>query len=123
MILAALALQVALPTRTDEVTVIGQRLKTWRGAVRSSGGRTTCRTTKSTGDRQIDAIGCTALAGCSTPLEARMIALARDKALAPADRKAKQTAINDELGRCMVARRDRGIAELADRRAAARTGS
>lgn len=123
MILAALALQVALPTRADEVTVIGQRLKTWRGAVRSSGGKATCRTTKSTGDRQIDAIGCAALTGCSTPLEARMIALAKDKALAPAERKARQAAINDELGRCMVARRDKGIEELADQRAAARARS
>ena len=90
----AALLQVAVPTQADEVTVIGQRLRGWQGA----------------------------LTECAAPAGPQMIALAQDKALAPAERKARQAAMNDTIGRCMIARRDRLIAELADRRNVARTG-
>lgn len=121
---AALALgQVPVPDRVTEVTVIGQRLRAWRGTVRSQGGKVACRTEKSSGDKEVDAIGCTALTTCSTPMEARLIALAKDKALAPAARKAAQARINDELARCMTTKHDALIQALADRRYAKRIGS
>ena len=124
MIAAALVLaQVPVPDRATEVTVIGQRLRAWRGTVRSQGGKVACRTQASTGDREIDAIGCKALTACSTPMESRLIALAQNEALAPAARKAAQASINDELARCMTKRHDAAIQALAERRYAARIGA
>lgn len=124
MILAALLLaQVPVPDRATEVTVIGQRLRNWRGTVRSQGGKVACQTQTSTGDKEIDAIGCTALTACSTPMESRLIALAKDKTLTRTARKTAQARINAELGRCMAKRHDAMIQALADRRYAARIGA
>jgi hypothetical protein len=123
MLAALLLAQVPVPDRATEVTVIGQRLRAWRGTVRSQGGKVACRTQRSTGDKEIDAIGCTALTACSTPMEGRLIALAQDKSLSPPARKTAQAKINAELGRCMAKRHDAMIQALADRRYAARIGA
>ena len=128
MILFALVLaQVSAPPAAEppatDVVVIGEKLKTWRASWRSRGGKTTCVTTRSSGDIAIDAIGCAALTGCADQYTPRVVALAQDKTLTPKARKEAGLALNTSLGKCMAARRDTLIVELADKRAAARPGS
>ena len=119
MMLAIALTQAAAPPppASDEVTVIGQRLKAWRGRVSTTLGITTCKTEVSTGDRAIDAIGCTALRGCwSEHRPAYAAALkAKDK---PATIK-----VEAMLGDCLKTRRDALVSELAERRAGARVRS
>ena len=125
MILLALALaQTAAPdARAQDVVVIGQRLKTWRASWRSRKGKVSCAIKQSSGDREVDAIGCAAMTECAAPIEPRALALAKDKTMTADARKRAQEAINSDMGRCMIARRDTLIVELADRRAAARAAA
>lgn len=51
------------PPETD-IVVIGKRLAAWRGKVATTIGVTTCKTTISTGDKDVDDVGCTALKRC-----------------------------------------------------------
>lgn len=115
----ALLLQVAIPTQTDEVTVIGQKLKMWRASCQTKGAAFTCRTKRSSGDRDVDAIGDAAMAACFPAMRSRLDA-SQAKAVYPARRKAILAAVNEDYGRCMVKRRDALISALADKRAAAR---
>lgn len=124
MILLALALaQTAVPaapaTRAEHATAIGEQLKTWRASWRTRAGKTTCVTTRSSGDIAIDAVGCASLTACADQHTPRVIALARDKAITAAARKSASQALNAEFAKCMTARRDTLIADLAEKRAAA----
>ncbi|WP_394270493.1 hypothetical protein [Qipengyuania sp.] len=122
-VLAALALAAApaaepVALAADQIVVIGERLKTWRGKWRTDKGAARCQTTKSTGDREIDAIGCSALEACVTPLIPRMQAIAASKA-PRAERNRLMQAASQPIGPCLVERRGDGIAALAERRAGA----
>lgn len=123
MIAAALALvQVAAPppaaAPADDIVVIGRRLQNWRGIVTTTFGITTCTTQISTGDKDIDAIGCTAFKTCWAPARARYNA-ATDKKLAADDRKTRTDAVLADIKACVVATRAPLIDALHDRRAAA----
>lgn len=124
-VLAFLALQNASPHDAQvqsDIVVIGDKLKAFRTTVRSRNGKMYCQTKKSTGDKEIDAIGCTALAGCLTELRPRLDASA-DRKLAADERKRSRAAVEDDLGTCMITRRDMMIADLAERRWNARQGT
>jgi hypothetical protein len=121
-ILLPMTLQVAVPTAADEVVVIGQKLATWRASCRTQGQAFTCRTRRSSGDVQIDAIGNAAMEACFPAMRPRYEA-AQARGVAPAQRRSMMASANDAYGRCMIARRDAGISALAERRAAARIGS
>lgn len=123
MMLLALGLaQAVAPPPVDEVTVIGRRLQHWAGRVSTTIGITTCRTTMSTGDREIDGIGCTAMRQCWPQYRQPMEAATGAKL--PADaRQAMIATVTADMRRCVVATRDPLIADLADRRAAARPAS
>lgn len=124
MLAALLLVQVpVLSPQEQEVVVIGNRLKAFRGHWRSNGSRSACEVQRSSGDREVDAIGCAVITDCSRAVEPRIVAIARDRALNAAGRRAAMTPINAELGRCMQTRHDAAVTALADRRAAARAGA
>lgn len=124
MILLALALQTAAAPPPDaqvaeEIVVIGEKIKTWRAAIRFGKKGTECTVKVSTGDAAIDRIGCAAMEQCWPEFLPRFEAT-RARGVTAADRKARTAALNKELGNCVMARRDAAIAELADQRVAAR---
>jgi hypothetical protein len=99
----------------DEIVVIGERLNRWRGKTVNKNGIRTCKTLKSTKDRDIDAIGCNAMLTCIMSLEAEATSLA-------AGAKSKEEAATllrpyySKLGVCVRAERSRQIAALAKSR-------
>jgi hypothetical protein len=111
-----LAMQDAPPEAPPaEIVVIGTRLKAWRGSFRSHGGRISCRTTKSTGDAAIDAIGCDSMVACLDPVAVQFDALAeatRDKA----ERARRLDALLQTRVPCLNETRQAGIARLAAER-------
>ncbi|WP_394653679.1 hypothetical protein [uncultured Sphingomonas sp.] len=113
MILAALLMLQAAPAVDDGAT-IGARLQNWRGSL-SDG---TCKTRKSTGDLQIDRIGCAAMERCVPQFESRY-AGAQDRAIRPEVKKVMQAALNGELTKCIDSERKTGIAALVAQRAGA----
>lgn len=123
MILALLLMQAAAAPPdapvSDEVVVIGERLKKWRASFRSRGGKLSCKVRESTGDAAIDAIGCGAMAACWPDAEPKFRA-SQAKGLAKDERRRLMGIAEKAFGECMFARRKAGIAELADRRAAER---
>jgi hypothetical protein len=125
MMLALLLAQSApLPAPPeDDIVVIGEKLKGWSGKVSETIGIRSCRTTKSTGDKEIDAIGCRVLTDCFVPMKPRMIAAAKAAGRDVEKRKAAQAPLNAELTVCFKERRTALIAELLDRRAEARSRS
>ena len=115
----ALAVQVA-PTPApatveEEVVVIGNKLKAWRARVRKVDGQMRCAVLKSTGDKEVDAIGCRAMATCLPSVEAQVIASA-DRKLSRAARQAARTQAERQLTPCVMGERSRLIEELAERR-------
>ena len=128
MILALLLLAQAAPPPAapspdaDEVVVIANRLRGWSGTYRDTLGIKTCRTKTSTGDAEIDRIGCSALLACFAPartkLEAATKAAGRDKAA----RAAAVEPINREMTACFKERRTTMIAELVAARRARKRG-
>lgn len=103
----------------DDIVVIGRRLHKWRGRIATTIGITTCKTLVSTGDAEIDDIGCKALKTCWGPARPRVEA-ARDKHLSEDTRRQMLAAVTADLTACVKTTRDMLVAELADRRAAAR---
>jgi hypothetical protein len=57
------------------MVVIARKLKDWKGGVSKVGGQMVCKTSKSSGDKAIDAIRCGAMLSCLKPLEPRIDAL------------------------------------------------
>ena len=99
----------------DEIVVIGQRLHEWRGNWSTKKGIVSCRTTKSTKDREIDAIGCASLVSCVTPLVPQLQSIA-DMKLPKAERNRRLNAAAQSIGPCLTERRGDAIADLAARR-------
>ena len=99
-----------------EIVVIAKKLKNWCGNWKVRKGQMTCKTTRSTGDGEIDAIGCSAILTCYGPQTAQIQAIvdAKDKRDA---KNARLTALFKETLPCITAARNDGIAALGDRRA------
>jgi hypothetical protein len=116
------AASASSPAVEQEITVIGRKLKTWRADYAVRGSQMACRTKKSTGDREIDAIGCQSFEQCVAKLRPRIDQSDRPD-LAMAERKQMKVSIKRDLRTCVDARRDELIADLADRRFRARAGS
>lgn len=114
----ALALAASVPVAEPEITVIGRKLATWRGNWAVKRGQAQCRTRKSTGDREIDALGCAAMLLCVPKFQDQFQALA-DAKLPKVAFEAQAAPINKQLGGCLETERSAGIAALADRRAGA----
>jgi hypothetical protein len=110
------------PAVEQDITVIGQRLGRWTARYEVRGSRVSCRTRRSTGDSEIDAIGCRAFETCILQFRPRIDESDRTDLEGSVRRRMKE-AIRRDLGTCVDARRDELIAELADRRFRARGGS
>ncbi len=115
--IALLAAQaVPVDQMPDDIVVIGQRLAHWTGKYQIRGSRMKCATKTSTGDPEIDAIGCEAFETCANVLAPRITA-SDDKALATEVRLAMKAGIKHDLSECVADKRVEFIAALADRRA------
>ena len=114
----AQATPVPLPPEED-VVVIGRRLDKWRGDIRTTASRTSCTTKRSTGDPEIDAVGCTAMERCWPDVLPRIKA-AQVKGIAKAERKRLETAAGNAFAACVKPQRATLIEALRARRAAAR---
>lgn len=109
--------QAAEPAPDSDIVVLGQKLRNWKGTWRSRKGAISCRTTKSSGDRDVDAVSCQAFMVCLSPDAARIEMLMDGKG----KRAVRQSALNDLFAgkkACFDEQHKRGIAALADRRAA-----
>ncbi|PKP95500.1 MAG: hypothetical protein CVT75_01640 [Alphaproteobacteria bacterium HGW-Alphaproteobacteria-14] len=130
MLLAAFALAAAQPvaepatepTPDTEITVIANRLRDWHGRWRLRKGAVACKTTRSTGDKAIDAIGCDALVTCIAPLAPRFAEIEATKA-AKEELSRRTNSLMTEAGvnDCLLAKRKAGIAALAAARRSKRS--
>ena len=127
LIFATLAFAAAepvaeVPTPENEITVIANKLRSWRGRWKFSGEAVTCKTKRSTGDKAIDAIGCDAMIQCIAPIAPQFEAIENSKL--PKDEKNRRgNALLQEarIGECVSGKRDAGIAALAERRRSKRS--
>ena len=128
MIGFALALLSAPPVIADttppaateidrEIVVIGRSLARWKGLITTKNGEMRCKTTRTTKDAEVDAIGCAAMLGCVVAIKPEMDAIAELENIRPSDRKRRLQEKAQSVGPCMVERRDAGIAMLARNRA------
>lgn len=106
----------------NEITVIANKLRDWRGRWRLDKGAVACKTTRSTGDKAIDAVGCEAMVACIGPLAPRFaeleaLRLGKDELARRANALLAEARVND----CMSARHEAGVAALAAARRSART--
>ncbi len=125
-LLAPLALAGAEPVAEvpvdQEIEVIGNRLRNWRGKWKMRKGAVSCKTTRSTGDKAVDAIGCEAMVQCVAPIAPQLVALeGRKLPKEELDREANALLQEAGLGECVFAKREAGIAALAAARQGKRT--
>ncbi len=120
-LLLALALQAttAEPEFSDnqEIVVIAKRLDKWQGKFSLRGEKFKCKTSRSTGDKGIDAIGCNAIRQCLVPLQPRLTE-SDNKALGDDKRRNLKKAIFDDLGACVKETRNTMVAEFVSQRQA-----
>lgn len=116
-VLLALALaQSAVVPADSEITVMARRLKDWRGNFKLRKGAVTCKTSRSTGDREIDAVGCATMIACYSPLVQEIQAAQAGTGPAKA-RSERVTAIFNSAVPCLEQEHAKRLAALADQRA------
>jgi hypothetical protein len=98
-----------------QIVVLARKLNKWTGRFSVKDGAFSCRTTRSTKDRELDALGCTALLQCAPALRAEITE--RDAKGTPrARRQALQAQITESLTACTREKRGDLLAELAQAR-------
>lgn len=109
----AAAQPVAEPPVENEIEVIGNKLRDWRGKWRMRKGVGTCKTKRSTGDKAIDAVGCEAMVQCFQPIAERWEAINEAK-LSRSEMNGQLDALfkSANVGDCVRDRRDAGIDAL-----------
>ena len=114
----ALALATPAPDKphAHQIEVIAQRLDTWRARVKNRKGVLSCDITASTGDTEIDQIGCDALVGCTLAIKPQLDATAALD-LPRKERDSRLTALMEAQGPCIIERREIAIDALAQKRA------
>lgn len=124
--LIALALLYAQPVQPappapaaqqEEIRVVGQRLQNWRGKMFSRRGSDRCDTVVSSGDAEIDRLGCSAMAHCYAIHRAGLTEAASRRGAAAAGHPVYRL-----MGVCVRDQRDLLIAALAERRYRERQG-
>ena len=103
------------PKVAAQVPVIAEKLQQWRGGWGAVGDKLACRTVTSSGDEEIDAIGCYATLTCVKPIYPELKTIADSKAT-EAEKKAKMRSRLAGLQTCMKQHRGQGIAALALKR-------
>jgi hypothetical protein len=103
------------PRVAAQVPVIAGKLNQWRGAWGVAGGKIACKTINSSGDEEIDALGCASMIACVKPAFPVLKAIADG----PGTTEDKQRKLSTKLATlqpCMKEHRGQGIAELALKR-------
>ncbi|MES2337363.1 MAG: hypothetical protein V4537_04620 [Pseudomonadota bacterium] len=113
--LALLLMLQAAPA--SDVVVIANKLDRFRAQMAYGKSGAQCRIKTSTGDAEIDAVGCKAIEVCWPSFDSRMAAT-DDRAIKPSTRKIMRSALNDELRGCFATQTKAGIAALTAKRAA-----
>jgi hypothetical protein len=103
------------PKVAEQVPIIAAKLDHWRGAWAAAGGKLGCKTLRSSGDEEIDALGCAAMLSCVKPAYPELKKIA-DGPAPEADKKRQMEAKLAALKPCLTQRRGQGIAEIALRR-------
>jgi hypothetical protein len=103
------------PKVAAQVPVIAGKLEQWRGAWGAAGGKLACRTVKSSGDEEIDALGCAATIACVKPAYPALKTIA-DGSAAKDEKERLMKAKLATLEPCLRQHRGQGIAELALKR-------
>jgi len=107
----------------DDIVVIGQRLqRDFRANLRFQADGPQCRVTRSTGDAELDRIGCAAMTTCFPQFQSRFQA-SGDRAISPKTRKVMQAALNAELTSCVTGQHKTLIADLRAKRRVAKAPS
>lgn len=101
---------------TNQIVVIGSALKSWKGRVKKRNGELVCDVRKSTGDAQIDRIGCDAMLTCMAPIVPEIEAVATSDQPRK-QRKAAMAKLVEAQGECVLDQRAAGIDALARKRA------
>lgn len=101
------------PPLDNEILVLGNKLRDWRGSWRVRDGVVKCKTKRSTRDREIDAIGCGAMVTCMTPLVPQWQAI-EDADLPKAELESRLNGLlqSANVADCFRAVREQGIAAL-----------
>ena len=121
-LLTLIIAQAAAPVAPDEavaqeIVVIGDKLKDWKGGVYKKDGRLTCRTETSSGDFAVDTIRCAAMVKCYAPRVEELDRIANEDS-PRAERNAKMQVIAEEVVPCIEAAEEEGTRLLATARAA-----
>lgn len=104
----------------QEIVVIASKLKDWRASLVESRGDLRCYTQRSTGDAAIDRIGCQSMLQCHARYKAEFASF-KDRRIPSSKRSAmRKTFLRNEFSSCVFEVRDAMVADLADKRAAAR---
>ena len=106
----------------EEVVVIAQRLADWRNRMRElPDGSIQCTTVRSSGDREVDQLGCSAMVHCYTQLRPAFVSASQQR------RGRRMPAaghpLDQQLSACVRDQHDRLTAALAERRYQARHGT
>jgi hypothetical protein len=103
------------PKVAAQVPIIAGKLEQWQGAWGAAGGKLACKTVKSSGDEEIDALGCASMIACVKPEYTALKTIADGPGTAD-EKKQKIGAKLATLQPCLRAHRGQGIAELALKR-------
>lgn len=106
------------PRVAAQVPVITEKLRQWRGTWAAVDGKLACRTVATSGDEEVDKIGCFATLTCVKPAYPELKAIADGKGTEP-EKKAKMRAKLATLETCLKQHRGQGIASLALKRGGA----
>lgn len=120
ILILAQALPAGAPANVDpkvaaEVPKITEKLRQWRGTWAAVDGKLACRTVKTSGDEEIDKIGCFSTLTCVKPAYPELKAIADGKGT-EADKQTKIRAKLATLQPCLSQHRGQGIATLALKR-------
>ncbi len=117
MLIQAAPVAIETAAEEPEITIIGKKLQYWRGFLRYKNGVPNCKSKRSTGDREIDKIGCDAMIACFPKYQAELDAFAKSsKTKAEYGRVSK--GVYSKISACVVDSRDAGIDALSAKRAA-----
>lgn len=118
LLLAQIATPVpeATPPVDEDIVVVGRRLSGWKGKARDTFGIKSCRTTQSTGDPEIDRIGCRVLIDCLSANKRDMFAASKAAGRDPEKRRLAMAPVNARLSACFKERRESLVAELVAQR-------
>jgi hypothetical protein len=123
MPIALLSLLLAAPVEpvasapNDPIVVMGRKLDQWVGKFEILGSHRKCRTTKSSGDAEIDGIGCQAFLICADQYQAETDA-SDEKGIDQPTRRVRRQIVIAHMQACIADRRKILLAQLHERRQA-----